>query len=220
MSELEIEAEFAHEFIRGGGGFAYTPIIAGGANSCVLHYIDNDQRLKKGDVLLLDVGASYAQYMSDMTRTIPVSGKFSRRQRQGYNAVLRVLRETSKLAVPGKLPKEWQKEAEALVERELVDLHLLTTREIKKQDPNKPALKKYFMHGVGHPMGLDVHDVGHTTEPMQAGWVLTVEPAIYIPKEGFAVRLENDILVTDHGPVDLMAGIPIEADEIEDLMRG
>lgn len=220
VSELEVEAEFAHEFIRGGGGFAYTPIIASGANACVLHYIDNDQRCKKGDLLLLDVGASYANYMSDLTRTIPVSGKFTRRQRQVYDAVLRVLRETSKLAVPGKLPKDWQKEAEALVEKELVDLGLLTTRQIKRQDADKPAFKKYFMHGVGHPMGLDVHDVGHTTEPMQAGWVLTVEPAIYIREEGFAVRLENDILVTDRGPVDLMADIPIEAEEIEALMRG
>ena len=220
VSELEVEAEFAHEFIRGGGGFAYTPIIASGANACVLHYIDNDQRCKKGDLLLLDVGGTHANYMSDMTRTIPVSGKFSRRQRQIYDAVLRVLRETCKLAVPGKLPKDWQKEAEALMEKELLDLGLLTKRQVKKQDPDKPALKKYFMHGVGHPMGLDVHDVGHTTEPMQAGWVLTVEPAIYLPNEGFAVRLENDILVTDNGSVDLMASIPIEADDIEALMRG
>lgn len=220
VNELELEAEFAHEFIRGGGGFAYTPIIASGKNACVLHYQDNDQRCKKGELLLIDVGASYANYMSDLTRTIPVGGKFSRRQRQVYDAVLRVLRESSKLAVPGKLPKEWTKEADALMEKELLDLGLLTKREINKQDPEKPALKKYFMHGVGHPMGLDVHDVGHTTEPMQAGWVLTVEPGIYLPKEGFAVRLENDILVTDGGPADLMADIPIEPDEIEALMRG
>lgn len=220
VSELDLEAEFAHEFTRGGGGFAYTPIIATGANACVLHYIENDTRCKKGELLLIDVGASYANYMSDLTRTIPVSGKFSRRQRQIYDAVLRVLRETTKLAVPGKLPKDWQKEAEALMEKELLDLGLITKRDIKKQDPDKPALKKYFMHGIGHPMGLDVHDVGHTTEPMQPGWILTVEPGIYIPKEGLGVRLENDILVTDSSPVDLMADIPIEIDDIEALMRG
>jgi len=155
-----------------------------------------------------------------MTRTIPVSGHFTRRQKQVYNAVLRILRQSSKLAVPGKLPKEWQKEAESLTEQELVDLGLLKLSDIKKQDADNPALKKYFMHGVGHPLGLDVHDVGITTEPIRPGWVLTCEPAIYIKEEGFAVRLENDILVTETGQVDLMAGIPIEADQIEELMQG
>jgi len=220
VSEMEIEAEFAHEFTRGGGGFAYSPIIATGKNACVLHYLENDKVCRKGELLLLDVGASYANYQSDMTRTIPVSGRFTRRQKQVYNAVLRILRETSKLAVPGKLPKDWQKEAEALTEKELVDLGLLKMSEIKKQDPDNPAIKKYFMHGVGHPLGLDVHDVGITTDPIRPGWVLTCEPAIYIKEEGFAVRLENDILVAETGQVDLMAGIPIEADEIEDLMKG
>jgi len=217
-TETEIEAEFAHEFIRGGGGFAYSPIIASGKNACVLHYVENNRVCRKGELLLLDVGASYANYQSDMTRTIPVSGRFSRRQRQVYDAVLRVLREASKLAVPGKLPKDWQKESEALVEKELVDLGLLKTSQIRKQDPDQPALKKYFMHGIGHPLGLDVHDVGITTEPIQPGWVLTVEPGIYIKEEGFAVRLENDILITEHGHVDLMADIPIEAEEIEGMM--
>jgi Xaa-Pro aminopeptidase len=219
VNEVEIEAEFAHEFIRGGGGFAYGPIVASGPNACVLHYVDNDQVCKKGHLLLLDVGARYANYMSDLTRTIPVSGRFSRRQREIYDAVLRVMREASKLAVPGKLPRDWQKESEALMEKELVDLKLITTRQIRKQDPDRPALKKYFMHGIGHPMGLDVHDVSVSNEPIQAGWVLTVEPGIYIKEEGLAVRLENDILVSDRGPVDLMADIPIEAEEIEALMR-
>ncbi|MBI3414456.1 MAG: aminopeptidase P N-terminal domain-containing protein [Verrucomicrobia bacterium] len=219
VNEMEIEAEFAHEFIRRGGGFAYTPIIASGANACVLHYIENDQPCRKGDLLLLDVGASYANYNADLTRTIPVSGRFTRRQRQVYNAVLRVLRATSAAAVPGKFPKDWQKEAEQFVEKELVDLGLLKMSEIKKQDPDKPAFKKYFMHGVGHPLGLDVHDVGLTVEPIQAGWLLTVEPAIYIKEEGFAVRLENDILVQAGGNVDLLADIPLEADEVEQLMR-
>lgn len=219
VTETEVEAEFAHEFIRRGGNFAYSPIIASGKNACVLHYITNDQPCRKGELLLLDVAASYANYNSDLTRTIPVSGRFTRRQRQVYNAVLRVLRASSDAATPGKLPKQWQKEAEALVEKELVDLGLLKMSEIRKQNPDKPALKKYFMHGVGHPLGLDVHDVADTTQPIQEGWVLTVEPAIYLPEEGFAVRLENDILVGANGNVDLMEGIPIEAGEIEKLMR-
>ena len=219
VTETEVEAEFAHEFIRRGGNFAYSPIIASGKNACVLHYLANDQVCRNGELLLLDVAAAYANYNSDLTRTIPVSGRFRRRQRQVYNAVLRVLRAVSKAATPGKLPKAWQKEAEAFVEKELVDLGLLKMAEVKKQDPDNPALKKYFMHGVGHPLGLDVHDVANTTLPIQEGWVLTVEPAIYIPAEGFAVRLENDILVQASGNVDLMADIPIEAGEVEKLMR-
>jgi Xaa-Pro aminopeptidase len=219
VSETEIEAEFAHEFIRRGGAFAYRPIIASGKNACVLHYVANDQVCRKGDLLLLDVAASYANYNSDLTRTIPVNGRFNRRQRQVYNAVLRVLRGASKAATPGKLPKQWQKEAEALVQHELLELGLLKPSDIRKQDPEKPALKKFFMHGVGHPLGLDVHDVGLTVEPIQAGWVLTVEPAIYIPAENFAVRLENNILVQEGGNIDLMADIPIEPDEIEALVN-
>jgi len=165
------------------------------------------------------VAASYANYRSDLTRTIPVSGRFSRRQRQVYDAVLRVLRGAMALAVPGKMPREWQKESEAMMEKELVELGLLKMRQIRKQDPERPALKKYFMHGIGHPLGLDVHDVGFMSEPMQAGWVLTVEPGVYIKDEGLAVRLENDIVVGEREPVDLMAEIPIEADEIERRMR-
>ncbi len=219
VNELEIEAELAHEFIRGGGGFSYGPIIASGANACVLHYVDNDQPCKKGQLLLLDVASSYANYRSDLTRTIPVNGRFSKRQRQVYDAVLRVLRASIALCVPGKLPREWQKESEQLMEKELLDLGLLKKSQIRKQDPDRPAFKKYFMHGIGHPLGLDVHDVGNTTEPMQAGWVLTVEPGIYLKDEGFAVRLEDDIVVTDRGPINLMADIPIEAAEIEERMR-
>jgi Xaa-Pro aminopeptidase len=219
VSETEVEAEFAHEFIRRRGAFAYTPIIASGANSCVLHYIQNDRECRAGDVLLLDVAASYANYNSDLTRTIPVSGRFTRRQKQVYEAVLRVLRQSVKGLVPGKKPKDWQREGEQMIEKELVELRLLSTREIKRQDPEKPAFRKYFMHGLGHPLGLDVHDVGFTTEPIQPGWVMTVEPAIYIKEEGFAVRLENNVLVTESGAVDLMAGIPIEAEAIEKLMK-
>jgi Xaa-Pro aminopeptidase len=219
ISEMQIEAEFAYEFIRSGARFAYTPIIASGKNANVLHYIANDQVCRNGDLLLLDVAANYANYNSDMTRTIPVNGKFTRRQKQVYNAVLRVLRGASDGLRPGKRWKEWQKEAEQLVEKECVDLGLLTTREIKNQDPDKPAVKKFFMHGVGHPLGLDVHDVGLVTEPMQEGWVMTVEPAIYLPAEGFGVRLENDVLIRSSGNIDLMADIPIEAGEIEALMQ-
>ncbi len=218
VNEAEIEAEFAHEFIREGGRFAYLPIIAGGKNACCLHYIANSEVCQKGDLLLLDVAASYANYNADLTRTIPVSGRFTPRQRQVYKAVLRVLRQSIRGLVPGKTPKEWQKEAEQLIEKELVDLNLLSLRAIRKQNPENPALKKYFMHGVGHPLGLDVHDVGFTTEPIKAGWVMTVEPGIYIPEEGLAVRLENDVLVTQERPVDLMESIPIEPEEIEMLM--
>jgi Xaa-Pro aminopeptidase len=218
VTETDVEAEFAHEFTRGRGRFAYDPIVANGINACCLHYQENSAELKAGQLLLLDVGAAYANYNSDMTRTIPVSGRFSRRQRQIYNAVLRVLRASTSALRPGILPKAWQKEAEAMMTDELLKLGLLKPRDVKKQDPDWPAVKKYFMHGLGHPIGLDVHDVGDTTQPMQAGWVMTVEPGIYIPKESMAVRLENTVLVTDREPVDLMAGIPIEADEIESLM--
>ncbi len=218
-TETEVEAEFAHEFIRSGARFAYSPIVAGGANALCLHYIANSEVCRKGDLLLLDVAAAYANYNSDMTRTIPVSGRFSRRQKQVYNAVLRVLRQSIVGLTPGKKPKDWQKEGEQMVEQELLALGLLTPREVKRQDPGNPAVKRYFMHGLGHPLGLDVHDVGFTTEPFQAGWVMTVEPAIYIREEGFAVRLENNVLLTNDGPVDLMASIPIEADEIEELMN-
>lgn len=219
VHEFEIEAEFAHEFIRNGSGFAYLPIIATGPNACALHYISNSSRCESGDLLLLDVAASYANYNADMTRTIPVSGRYTRRQRQVYDAVLRVLRASIKGLVPGKKIKDWRKEGEAMIEKELVDLRLLTTRDIKRQDPEQPAFKKYFMHGLGHPLGLDVHDLGFTNEPLQPGWVMTCEPAIYIRDEGLAVRLENDVLITEKGPVDLMANIPIEADAIETYMN-
>ncbi len=218
VGEWEIEAEFAHEFIRRQCRFAYQPIIASGGNSNVLHYVSNDAICKKDALLLLDVGACNLNYNADMTRTIPVSGRFTPRQKKVYNAVLGVLRKSTENLRPGKKVKDWQLEAEKMMEKELVDLGLITPRQIKKQDPDTPALKKYFMHGVGHPLGLDVHDVGLTTQPMQAGWVMTVEPGIYIPEEDFGIRLENNVLITDNGNVDLMANIPVEAGEIESLM--
>ncbi len=218
VNECEVEAELAHEFIRQRGRYAYNPIIAAGANSCVLHYNDNNRECRKGDVLLLDVAACYANYNADMTRTIPVSGKFSKRQKEVYNAVLRVLRKSIAGLTPGKLPRDWQKESELMTQEELLKLGLITTKDIKKQDPDKPALKKYFMHGLGHPLGLDVHDVATIGAAFAPGWVMTVEPGIYIPEEGFGVRLENDVLITETGVEDLMGHIPIEIEEIESLM--
>jgi len=219
VTEFEIEAEFAHEFVRNRAKFAYSPIIASGENNCVLHYLQNDQPLKNKDLLLLDVGANYANYNADMTRTIPVNGKFTRRQKQVYNAVLRVMQAMIVAAVPGKMAKAWQQESEEMMTDELLELGLLKPSQVRKAKPRHLACKKYFPHGLGHPMGLDVHDVAQISEPMNENWVMTVEPGIYIPEEGFGVRLENDIVVSAKNPVDLMADIPVEAGEIEDLMN-
>ena len=219
VAEYEVEAELAREFIKRRGKFAYTPIVAAGKNNCVLHYLQNDQVCKKGQLLLMDVASSYANYNADLTRTIPISGKFTRRQKKVYNAVLNVLRASIAGAVVGKLHKDWQKEAQAHTNEELLKLGLLKPAQVKKQDPDNPACRKYFMHGLGHPLGLDVHDVGDLNVPFQPGTVLTVEPGIYLPDEGFGVRLEDDIVVTEDGPVNLMAKIPIEADEIESIMN-
>ena len=219
VHEYEIEAEFAHEFIRRRGRFAYTPIIASGQNNCALHYGENNQVCAAGELLLLDVAASFANYNADLTRTIPVNGRFTPRQRAVYDAVLRVLRLGVQGATPGKLHRDWQNEAKLAMNEELVRLGLLTAQEAAKHTLDEPACKKYFMHGLGHPLGLDVHDVGSMSEPIAPGWVLTVEPGIYLPQEGFGVRLENDIVVTASGPIDLMEKIPIEAEEIELLMH-
>jgi Xaa-Pro aminopeptidase len=219
VNEAEVEAEFAHEFIRHKGQFAYPPIIAGGANNNILHYSQNDQPCKKGDLILLDVAAGLGNYMSDLTRTIPVSGKFSRRQKQVYNAVLRIFRQQVAALVPGKTTKDLRTECEEITAKECVDLGLLKLSQLKKQTPENPAVRPFFMHGVSHPIGLDVHDVTYNHLKISPGWVLTVEPAIYIQVEGFGVRLENTVVVTENGPLDLMADIPIEADEIEVLMN-
>jgi len=219
VNEAEVEAEFAHEFIRHKGAFAYPPIVASGANNNILHYTQNDQVCKKGDLLLLDVAAGLGNYMSDLTRTIPVSGRFTRRQKQVYNAVLRIFRQQVAALTPGKTTKDLRTECEEITARECVDLGLLKLSQLKKQTPENPAVRPYFMHGVSHPIGLDVHDVTYHHFKIQPGWVLTVEPAIYIQAEGFGVRIENTVAVTADGPVDLMAGIPIEADEIEALMN-
>lgn len=217
--EYEIEAEFAHEFIRNGSSFAdYTPIIASGASACVLHYIENDKQCKNGDLVLIDIGAGYANYNADMTRVVPANGKFTKRQKDVYNAVLRVMRNSIKLLVKGNSWKDLQAETEQNVEKELVDLGLLTTEDIKNQDKDSPALKRYFMHNVSHFLGLDVHDVGYFHIPFDEGMVFTVEPGIYIREEGIGIRLENNILITKDGNVDLMKNIPIEVEEIEEAM--
>lgn len=220
VKEYEIEAEFIHEFLRKGSrGFAYEPIIASGANSCVLHYIENDKVCKAGDVLLLDVGAEYGNYNADMTRTIPVSGKFSKRQRDVYNAVLRIKRMAMKLLKPGVQYFEYHKEVQKITESELIKLKLIDKTDLKKQNPAKPLLMKYFMHGTGHHLGLDVHDVGNMFSKMQVGMVWTVEPGIYIKEEGLGIRLENNVVIEKNGVNDLMKNIPVEAEEIEDLMN-
>lgn len=220
VSEHEVEAEFAHEFIRNRATFAYNPIIASGPNACVLHYVDNDQTCRDGDLLLLDVAACYANYNADLTRTIPVGGRFTRRQRKIYEAVLRALRAGIAGLKPGVKWKDWQAAAEELLARECVDLGLLSPKDLLDQpeDPARRPVKRYFMHGLGHPLGLDVHDLGLTTEPFAPGWVMTVEPGLYLREEGIGVRLENDILITERGPVDLMADIALEPDAIEALM--
>jgi Xaa-Pro aminopeptidase len=219
--EYEIEAEFAHEFLRNRSkGFAYTPIVASGKNACVLHYIENNQQCKDGDVILLDVGAEYANYSSDLTRCIPVNGKFSARQKDVYNAVLHVKKEAEKLLVPGTMMAEYHKEVGKLMETQLLSLKLIDQTDIKNQNPEWPAYKKYFMHGTSHFLGLDTHDVGLWHEPIQAGMVFTCEPGIYIPEEGLGIRLEDDLVVQASGqPFNLMKDIPLEAEEIEELMN-
>lgn len=219
--EYEIEAEFMHEFLRNRSkGFAYTPIIASGINANVLHYIENNQQCKAGDLILFDTAAEYANYSSDLSRTIPVSGKYSDRQKAVYNAVLRVKNEATKMLVPGTLWAEYHVEVGKLMTSELLGLGLINKADVQNEDPDWPAYKKYFMHGTSHHMGLDTHDYGILTEPMQANMVFTVEPGIYIPDEGFGIRLEDDVMIQKSGdPLNLMKNIPIEVDEIEDIMN-
>nr|WP_321228857.1 aminopeptidase P family protein [uncultured Psychroserpens sp.] len=219
--EFNIEAEFMHEFLNNRSkGFAYTPIIASGNNANVLHYIENNQQCKAGDLILFDVAAEYANYASDMSRTIPVSGRFTDRQKAVYNAVNRVKNEATKLLTPGTLWAEYHIEVGKLMTSELLGLGLLDKADVQNEDKDWPAYKKYFMHGTSHHIGLDTHDYGILTEPMQANNIFTVEPGIYIPAEGFGIRLEDDVVIQENGePFNLMRNIPIEADEIEDLMN-
>ena len=219
--EYEIEAEFIHEFIKNRSkGFAYSPIVASGNNANVLHYVENNKQCKSGELILLDIGAEYANYSSDMTRTIPVSGKFTKRQKDVYNAVNRVKKEATKMLVPGTLWADYHVEVGKIMTSELIGLGLLDKADVQNENPEWPAYKKYFMHGTSHHMGLDTHDYGILTDPMQANMVFTVEPAIYIPAEGFGIRLEDDVVIQEKGaPFNLMQNIPIEAEEIESLMN-
>jgi Xaa-Pro aminopeptidase len=220
VMEYEIEAELIHEFVRNRSrGFAYGPIIASGHSACVLHYVENNKPCKDGDVILLDVAAEYANYASDMTRAIPVNGKFTKRQREVYEAVLRVMKAATGMLKAGNTFEKYNKAVGDLMTEELLQLGLIKSDEVKNQNPAWPAYKKYFMHGTSHFIGLDVHDVGFFAEPMQAGNAFTVEPGIYIPEENLGIRLENNIVITADGNMDLMKNIPLEADEIEALMN-
>ena len=220
VMEYEIEAEFAYEFLKNRSrGFAYEPIIASGPDSCVLHYIANEKECKDGDVLLLDVGAEYANYNADLTRTIPVNGQFSKRQKEVYNAVRRVQLEAMKLLKAGERYYDYHKEIQKIVENELIGLKLFDKKDVKNQDKSKPLFQKYFMHGTGHQLGLDVHDVGNMYHKMQVGQVWTIEPGIYIREEGLGIRIENNVVIEKNGIFDLMKNIPVEVEEIEEIMN-
>lgn len=221
VAEYEIEAEFIHEFLKNRSkGFAYTPIIASGNNANVLHYIENNQVCNDGDLILLDVGAEYANYSSDMTRTIPVNGRYSKRQKEVYNAVNRVKINATNMLIPGTIWADYHVEVGKLMTSELLGLGLIDKVDVKNEDPNWPAYKKYFMHGTSHHMGLDTHDYGLLWEPMKTNMVFTVEPGIYIPEEGFGIRLEDDVVIQEKGaPLNLMKNIPIAIEEIEDIMN-
>ena len=220
MMEYEIEAALIGEFVScGARGFAYDPIVASGANACVLHYMGNDQPCKAGDVILLDVAAEYANYKSDLTRVVPVSGRFTQRQRAVYDAVLRIMRQAEQLLVVGNDLTTYHQQVGEVVEQELLGLGLLDRTDLKHQLPEQPAYKKYFMHGTSHHLGLDTHDVGNVFRKFEAGMVFTIEPGIYIREEGLGMRLENNYVIRENGLEDLMATIPLEAEEIEGLMR-
>jgi Xaa-Pro aminopeptidase len=220
ITEYEIEAEFVHEFIRNRSrGPAYHPIIASGFDSCILHYVENHKTCKAGDIILMDVAAEYANYASDMTRVLPVNGRFSKRQKDVYKAVLRIMREAIQMLVPGNSLTEYNKEVNRITENELIGLGLLDKNELKNQDPANPLVRKYFMHGASHALGLDVHDVYDKYNIFKEGMVFTCEPGIYIREESLGIRLENNIVINSKGPIDLMKNIPIEPEEIEDLMN-
>ena len=221
IMEFEIEAELMHEFLRNRSrGFAYTPIVGSGSAACVLHYIENNMPCNDGDVILMDFGAEYANYCSDLTRCVPVNGKFTKRQKEVYNAVLHVKNEATKLLKPGVYLNDYHKQVGHIMEEQLVALKLISLDDIKNQDPKYSAYKKYFMHGTSHYIGLDTHDVGSWIKPIKENMVFTVEPGIYIPEENLGIRLEDDIVVQKEGePFNLMKNIPIEAGEIEELMN-
>ena len=219
ITEFEIEAEIDHEFtINRATGQGYSPIIASGKNACVLHYVENDKVCQNGDMILFDFGAEYANYSADMSRTIPVNGKFTQRQKDCYNAVLKVQKEAEKLYLPGNTIRQINDKVNMLMEKEMINLELFTSKDVANQDSDYPLFKKYYMHGTAHFLGLDVHDVGGLDVILKPGMVLTCEPGIYIEEEGIGIRLENDILVTETTPINLMKNIPLEVEEIENLM--
>lgn len=220
VAEYEIEAEMQHEFIRRkASGNAFAPIVGSGKNACSLHYGDNKDICKDGDLVLIDFGAEYANYPADLTRTIPINGKFTQRQKDCYNAVLRVMKKAKTLLVVGTTIDKYHEEVCKLMEKEMIGLGLFTAEDVKKQDPDKPLFKKYYPHGTSHYMGIDVHDLGYKHEPIKAGMFFSCEPGIYIPEEGIGIRIENDILITDDGQIDLCEHIPIEVEDIERLMK-
>lgn len=218
VTEYELEAELAGEFIRRRATFGYEPIIASGRHACCLHYTDNDDICREDDLVLIDVGACYANYNADLTRTYPVGGRFTTRQRAIYAAVLRVLKSSIARATVGTTPRDWKRAAQVEMNDELLRLGLLSKDDIAKDSEREPACKHYFMHGLGHSLGLGVHDLAPINGPFEPGWVITVEPGLYIPDEGIGIRLENDILITERGPIDLCSHVPIEPDEIEGLV--
>lgn len=220
VAEYEIEAEIIHEFIRQRAtGHAYSPIIASGKNANILHYNDNNQICQAGDVILFDFGAEYANYNADLSRSVPVNGRFTKRQKDVYNAVLRIMKEAKSMLVAGTIWNEYHDEVGKVVESELIQLGLLDKHDVSRQNPAMPAYKKYFMHGTSHHLGLDVHDYASRYKPFEAGNILTCEPGIYIQAEGLGIRLENDILITQDSNIDLMADIPLEAADIEEIMN-
>lgn len=220
VKEYEIEAEIIHEFIRQGAtGQAYNPIIASGKNAIILHYIENNQICVDGDVILFDFGAEYANYNADMSRVVPVNGRFTKRQKDVYNSVLRVMKEAKKMLVAGTIWNEYHEEVGKIMEKELIALGLLNKHDVARQSPEAPLYKKYFMHGTSHHLGLDVHDFASRYQPFEVGNILTCEPGIYIKEEGLGIRLENNILITEDGNIDLMADIPLEIEEIEEIMN-
>ena len=220
VKEYEIEAEFIHEFVRNQSkGFAYQPIIASGLDACVLHYVENKKECKNGDVLLMDVGAEYGNYNADMTRSIPVNGTYTKRQKEVYNAVNRVKEEATSMLRPGTIINDFNKEVGLVMEKELLALGLIDSTDIKNQNPSNPAYKKYFMHGTSHFLGLDVHDVGNFYQPISEGMVFTVEPGIYIPEENLGIRLEDNVVIQKEGVINLMKEIPLQAEEIESIMN-
>ncbi len=220
MYEYEVQAEIEYIFKKNGAsGHAYAPIIASGKNACCLHYCKNQSLLNDGDLILFDIGCELKNYSSDLSRTIPINGKFTERQRDCYNAVRRVMKEITKLYKPGGTINEINEKTYKLMEQEMIQLGLFTAEDVKKQNPDKPLYKKYLMHGMSHHIGLDVHDSIDKFKPFEPGMILTCEPGLYIREEGIGIRIENDILITEGEPINLFEGLPTEIEEIEAAMK-